>query len=188
MRYTDPVPLSEMIYEPSAVISTSSACENWAIFLIAIGLLAWGIYSLIAGISGGTSVDESELTFDAPKRAIHWHPTLTITIDEQKTIIPPDIGITSTVHFPIHTHDEDVNIGVIHMENDRPTKKTVTLGYLFEVWRKKLSKDCIFEYCIDKGTLKMYVNGEENFEFENYFMQDKDEIRIVYESFKGEGI
>jgi hypothetical protein len=159
--------------------------RNWFIGLVVIGLLILGIYSLIGNISERTIVDESELTFDAPKSAIHWHPTLTITIDGQKTIIPADIGITSTVHFPIHTHKEDINIGVIHMENDRPVKKTVTLGYFFEVWNKKFSKDCIFEYCADKGTLKMYVNGGENFEFEKYFMQDKDEIKIVYESFKG---
>ncbi len=30
------------------------------------------------------------------------------------------------------------------------------------------------------GTVAMFVNGEENFEFENYLMQDNDRIEIVY--------
>jgi len=151
--------------------------RNWAIGLALTGLLIWGVYSLI----NNSGTDESKLAFDAPKGPIHWHPSLTITIDGQKTIIPNDIGINPSAHFPIHTH-EDGSIGVLHMENNAPTKKTVTLGYFFEVWGKKLSKDCIFEYCTDKGALKMYVNGQENLEFENYFMQDKDEILIEYTS------
>ncbi len=152
--------------------------RNWVIFIIITGLLIWGAYGLIKGSSnGGTVVDESNLTFDAPKGAIHWHPHLTITIDGQETAIPVNIGITSNAHFPVHTHETD---GIIHMENNAPSKRTVTLGYFFEVWGKKLSKDCIFDYCTDKGELKMYVNGKENTEFENYFMQDKDEILIEY--------
>ena len=154
--------------------------RNWAIFLAVLGLLVWGVYGLVGGSGGGTSVDESELTFEAPRGAIHWHPTLTITIDGQRRPIPPSVGISSNAHFPIHTHEEDANAGVLHMENNRPTKKTVTLGYFFEVWGKRLSKECIFEYCTDKGTLKMHVNGKESFEFENYFMQDKDKILIEY--------
>ena len=66
------------------------------------------------------------------------------------------------------------------MENNHPTKETVTLGYFFKVWGKTFNKDCIFDYCTDKGTLKMFVNGKENFDFENYFMHDKDEILIEY--------
>ena len=146
--------------------------RNWAIFIVIISLIVWGVYSLISNINEGKIIDESQLTFDAPKSPIHWHPSLSITIDGKKTVIPANIVI-----IQMHTHDAS---GVIHMENNRPTKKTVTLGYFFEVWNKKISKDCIFEYCTDKGTLKMYVNGQENLEFENYFMQDKDEILIEY--------
>lgn len=152
--------------------------RNWGIFLVIAGLLIWGLYSLISTDTGGrTVVDESKLSFDAPTGAIHWHPGLTINIDGKKEIIPANIGISSSAHFPIHTHDTR---GTLHMENNRPTKKTVVLGYFFEVWGKKFSKDCIFDYCTDKGTLRMYVNGKENFEFENYFMQDKDNIIIEY--------
>jgi len=154
--------------------------RNWSIFIVIIGLIVWGVVVASTGNSDKkTIVDESQLTFDAPKSPIHWHPHLTIKIDGESIAIQKNIGITSSAHFPIHTHETD---GILHMENNNPTKKTVTLGYFFEVWGKKLSKDCIFDSCTDKGELKMYVNGEENFEFENYFMQDVDKILIEYNS------
>lgn len=152
--------------------------RNWTIFIIIIGLIIWGIISLIASINERTVVDESNLNFEAPKGAIHWHPRLTIKINGETYFIPANIGIGGA-HMPIHTHETD---GTLHMENDRPTKKTVTLGYFFQVWGKKFNKDCIFDYCTDKGELKMYVNEKENSEFENYFMQDRDDIRIEYTS------
>ncbi len=150
--------------------------RNWGILIVIVLLVIWFIISLIRGINERTVVDESNLNFETPRGAIHWHPRLTIEINGETYPIPANIGI-GQAHMPIHTHETD---GILHMENNRPTKKTVTLGYFFEVWGKKLSKDCIFEYCTDKGELKMYVNGEENFESENYFMQDKDDIRIEY--------
>lgn len=150
--------------------------RNWTIFVILLGLIVWGIYGLIGNVKGGTVVNESQLTFDAPKSPIHWHPHLTIKINGENYLIPANIGL-SGVHMPMHTHDAS---GIIHMENNRPTKKNVVLGYFFEVWGKKFSKDCIFEFCTDKGELKIYVNRQENLEFQNYFMQDKDEILIEY--------
>lgn len=152
--------------------------RNWIIFIIILGLIIWGIIGLTGSASEKTVVDESNLNFEAPIGEIHWHPRLTIMIDGKKENIPANIGLSGG-HMPIHTHEAD---GTLHMENSRPTKKTVTLGYFFEVWGKKLSKDCIFDNCIDKGTLKMTVNGKENFEFENYFMQDGDNIIIEYTS------
>ncbi len=150
--------------------------RNWGIVIVIVSLIIWFIVSLIGSVNEITLVDESNLNFEAPNGAIHWHPRLTIEINGETNRIPANIGI-GAAHLPIHTHETD---GTLHMENNSPRKKTVTLGYFFEVWRKRFNKDCIFDYCTDKGQLKMYVNGEENFEFENYFMQDKDDIRIEY--------
>lgn len=154
--------------------------RNWTIFIILTGIIFYGVFWMFGSINNYNLVDEEELDFEAPKEAIHWHPKLTILINGEIQSIPSNIGIGS-VHFPIHTH-EDSTQGILHMENNRPTKETVTLGYFFEVWGKKFSKDCIFDYCTDKGTLDMYVNGEENFDFEKYFMQDNDNILIEYKS------
>jgi len=151
--------------------------RNWGIFIIIIGLIlfliAFPIYKSIK--------ENSKLNFDAPKGAIHWHPQITIIIDGVKQIIPGGIGLGSGGHRPTHTHEAD---GTIHMENNNPSKKTVTLGYFFDTWGKKFNNECIFNYCIDKGELKMSVNGKENFDFDNYFMQNGDKIVIEYTSLK----
>ncbi len=152
--------------------------RNWGILILIIGLFIWGGVSLINN-ENKTVINEDELNFEVPKGEIHWHPHLTIKIDGNSIRIPTNIGMAGNVHHPIHTHETD---GTIHMENGMPTKKNVVLGYFFEVWGKRFSKDCIFEYCTDKGTLKMYVNDKENLEFENYFMQDKDRILIEFNS------
>ncbi len=172
---------SELIKEPKKSFPFKKI-RNWGIFIIIIGLIVWGIIGLGGGGDGKTIINESNLNFEAPIEAIHWHPHLTIMIDGKKETIPANIGISQGI-MTMHTHEAG---GTIHMEPSYPTKQTVVLGYFFEVWGKKLSKDCIFDYCTDKGTLKMSVNGKENFEFENYFMQDGDQIIIEYNSGVGE--
>lgn len=124
-----------------------------------------------------------------PKESIHWHPKLTILIDGKPISIPNDIGRktgrTVDTHLsgmkmsPTHTHESD---GTIHLENLNPSSKpeTLTLGYFFYVWDKTFSSTCIFEYCTDKGKLKMIVNGEENTNYEDFIMHDKDDILIEY--------
>ena len=169
----------ELIKKPKKQLPVKKI-RNWVIFIVIIALVVFGITSLIKNNSTEKIIiNENDLNFEIPKGTIHWHPHLTIRIDEETIPIPQNIGITSTIHYPMHTHDAG---GTIHIENDRPTKKALVLGYLFEIWGKQFNKDCIFEYCTNKGTLKMYVNGKENFDFEKYFMQDGDEILIEYVS------
>lgn len=112
-----------------------------------------------------------------PRKPIHWHPELQIVIDGEEQIIPKNIGITPTRHFPIHTHETD---GILHLENNNPQLRDFYLGTFFEIWGKAFNKSCIFEYCTNNGTLKMTVNGKENFDFDKYFMHDGDEIIIEY--------
>ncbi len=169
---------------------------KWIIAVVVIALLIYGIY-LIASRNTTTSeklnitISPEELK-KIPAGAVHWHPILRIKIDGKYIQIPASVGIRSgrTIDLniagdagitPSHTHSAD---GVIHLENLNPSKKpeTLTLGYFFYVWEKQFSENCIFDYCTDKGSLKMYVNGKENFEFGNYLMKDKDLIEIEYES------
>ncbi len=124
---------------------------------------------------------------------IHWHPELTITIKGEKQPIPAGIGIgMQYAGYPrfdpmmgmtdMHTHDDS---GTLHFEVMKgPVKKDdVRIGTFFKVWGKTFNKDCIFEYCNNTdGTVKMFVNGKENTEFENYLVNDKDKIEIRYES------
>ncbi len=81
----------------------------------------------------------------------------------------------------MHTHDTS---GMLHWEvMQGPVKKEeVRLSTFFAVWGKKFDKDCIFEFCNGtEGKVKMFVNGKENTEFQNYLVNDKDKIEIRYE-------
>lgn len=145
--------------------------RNWCITISVLVLFVLGLFYLLrAG---------SETDAKIPNGPLHWHPELTIIIDGEKILIPAGIGLTG-VHKPLHTHEPN---GTIHVENQYPTKKNMRLGYFFEIWEKEFSNECIFTYCTNTGTLHMTVNGVENFEFEDYILQEGDIIVIEYTSF-----
>ena len=168
--------------------------RNWIIFVVVIGLLIWGIIALIPENNvKELNVNIDENSVNIPTGAVHWHPILTIKINGKEEKIPNNIGVRigkiidtnlgmDSGMSPAHTHEE--GDGTIHLENNNPSSKpeTLALGYFFYVWDKPFNSTCIFDYCTDKGELKMYVNEKENFDFENYIMRDKDQIVIDYTS------
>jgi hypothetical protein len=58
----------------------------------------------------------------------------------------------------------------------------MALGYFFKLWKKPFNSTCILDKCTttDGGELHMYVNGEENYEFENYVFKGEEKIKIEY--------
>ena len=186
----------ETIKKPLFSEKNEKMVFKWLIIILILALIGAGLYywghqakqepEIIANIT-------ATLLAKIPTTHTHWHPHLTIIIDNETYPIPAGIGhgIGKAVDTqygmdagmaPTHTHDAS---GTIHLENLNPRAKpeTFALGYFFYVWDKEFSKNCIFEYCTDKGTLTMRVNGAETDEFENYIMQDLDEIVIMYTSF-----
>lgn len=155
--------------------------KNKTYIIIVIGIL------IIGGIvffsqNNNSSKEGGEKIIS--KQGIHWHVKLNIKINGKDIEIPAGIGL-GRIHLPIHTHNED---GIIHLEFSRTVReKDITLGRFFEIWNKKFSRQCIFDKCVgENSTIKMTVNGIENNDFENYVMQNNDEIEIIYES-KGGG-
>lgn len=143
-----------------------------AVFVAAGAIFSAGLYLALRV----EPAQESQLVSKYP---IHWHLKLKIKILGKYQEIPANIGI-GAVHQMIHTHDAD---GVIHIEPAGSVyENDIRLGRFFEIWGKTFNKNCIFEYCSgSQGQLKMFVNGEPNFEFENYVMQEGDIIEIVFE-------
>jgi len=146
-------------------------------------VLLWGIPILLIAI-GVWAIARTPQTSneDDPlisRRGIHWHPNLSITIKGEPVTIPANIGL-GAVHSDTHTHKENDQI---HLEMSRPVRESDTrLGVFFDVWGKEFNSQCILDSCSgEEGTVKMFVNGQENFEFENYHMKDGDEIEIRYE-------
>lgn len=113
------------------------------------------------------------------RNGIHWHPELSIDIKGAKQEISANIGI-GVNHQLVHTHDTS---GVIHLEmQGLVRKKDTQLGRFFGIWGRQFNSNCIFDTCNGPGgTVKLFVNGNENIEFENYQMKDKDKIEIKYE-------
>lgn len=165
-----------------------SKSENTVlIFVTIIGAigLGLGLYSLLA-------VSKTTGYVSLPDKPIHWHPHLEIIIKDEKVLIPDNIGIgTSYSGSPfydpmmdmtnMHTHDGS---GTLHWEvmMHAPTREDLYLGNFFQVWEKTFNENCIFEFCNGpEGSVRMFVNGKENHDFENYIVRDGDKIRIVYE-------
>lgn len=145
------------------------AIKKWMLWGLGGGLVIALLGGLIWYIATRPPILESDIV---SKNGFHWHPELTIYVKGEKLEIPENIGIGAT-HQPIHTHD-DSDEGVVHMEfQGRVLKQNTTLGQFFKNWGKDMRSF---------GTnMKMTVNGQENTEYENYIMQDKDKIELHYE-------
>ena len=141
-------------------------------------IVLWGLGGgLIVAVIGGLiwfaalqpPIPESDIVSQS---SLHWHPELTIYVKGEKQEIPANIGI-GAVHQPVHTHD-DSDKGIIHLEFQGLTRKQdIMLGQFFKNWGKDIRSF--------GANMKMTVNGEENTEYENYVMRDKDKIELHYE-------
>lgn len=141
---------------------------------IAFGLIFWG--NRQAG-SGEQDITKICVQHQGGIR-MHIHPQLKIIIKGQEQIIPQGLGIVSpTCMRPIHIHDIS---GTLHLEFPKP--RDVRLAEFFLIWNKPFNSDQIFDFTNGPdGQVKMFVNGQENTEFENYIMKDLDQILIIYE-------
>jgi|SRR5581483_4084673 len=147
------------------------------IVIATILILVGGVFLATKGQS--SSVPEDQII---SKAGIHWHPKLIINIKGEKQSFPAGIGLNGPIHNPIHTH-EDATENIVHMEFERGlTKDQSKLANFFKAWGKEFSSNRILDQeATSAGMIKMFVNGAENQEFENYQMKDGDNIEIKYE-------
>lgn len=146
----------------------------WAIIGGAILVLGILVYFVVS------SEEPSKEDEVISRNGIHFHPHLSLVIQGEAMEIPTNIGLEGPKHNPVHTHQTD---GIIHLEySGVVTQKDTKLFKFFEIWGKRFDKECILEYCNGPdGTVKMFVNGEENKEFGDYHMKDTDKIEIRFE-------
>jgi len=157
------------------------------ITVVILLVVIMGFYFLVS--NNNSNFKKSDLNINStglPEKGVHWHPNLKIKIDNKFINIPNGIGITPSRHYPMHTHDE--GDGTLHIENSNPKSNpdSMALGYLFNLWKKPFNSTCILDKCtnIDGGKLHMYVNGKENFDFENYVFKGEEKVLITYNSSK----
>ncbi len=149
--------------------------QKVALWLAAVLIVAGAVAVAFLPRDGSPATDPQIIS----TQGLHRHAELSISIQGQEQTIPANIGLTGGEQ-PIHTHDED---HVIHLEFTGLVRRDdIRLGRFFEIWGRTFNQTCIFDNCNgSEGQLSMFVNGEPNLEFENYIMQDRDAIRLVFE-------
>ncbi len=136
------------------------------IFLIVLAIIGFIVWLT----SASSKVSEEQIV---SRFGLHWHPTITMYVKGQKLEIPSNIGLESN-HKPIHTHIEDAQAGVIHLEFQGVVKKSdITLSQFFQNWNKEIGSF--------GSNMKMTVNGIENTEYGNYVMKENDKIELRFE-------
>ncbi len=117
---------------------------------------------------------------------MHIHPKLNITIDNNTTMVPAQVGIDQPIWnnhtldnygmqamqgmsgmAPLHTHD---NSGTIHVESS--VIRNYTLGDFFNIWGLNLA---------DK-TVNATVDGKSIADFKNHILKDGEQINLYITS------
>lgn len=145
-----------------------------AIPVVVVGWFVWKVATSPQRAEGGL----------VSRQEVHWHAKLAIRIRGEDIAIPANIGIPvgqPNAHPEnMHTHAED---RVVHIEKLPPVyEEDLKIGHFFRVWDKRFDSQCILDACMDQGgKLTMKVNGQDNTQFENYLLQDHDEVEIIFE-------
>src|SRR3989344_3346149 len=148
---------------------SSSSLGFWIIGFITIAV--FGLIIVLYFINSPKQKSNRELALTCTTymaTQFHIHPVLKIIINGQNQEIPKDIGVAPTCMNSLHTHD---NTGVIHVES--PEERDFNLSDFFAVWGKDMRSL--------GANMKMTVNGQENTDYENYVMHDKDQIELIFE-------
>ena len=127
----------------------------------------------------------------------HYHPNLKVIVDGQQLPIDPNTGINQTGCREgmrwIHVHDaSDSGFTRLHIET--PSKMNVPLGAFFEIWDRqggpKLMGPDDKTFDVNRNgvsdreefDISLTVNGESNDKFEEYIMEDYDDIELIFVS------
>jgi len=157
----------EQHFEEKQKFTQQRAMKRMTKIALIVVIIGGSIGVFIWYLATRPAIPEGEIL---SRSGLHWHPELAIFVKGEKQEIPANLGI-GAVHNPMHTHDSS---GVIHLEFQGVVRKDdLKLGRFFEVWEK--------DFMELGSTVKMTINGEDNAEYENYVMQDKDKIEILYD-------
>ena len=161
---------------------TSMKVENVVLSTLAFFTLAFLVLALNTSDSPSEEKNwriASVCLADHNSLSSHDHAQLTIVINGSEIDIESNIGIGNPDcdgMKGIHTHD---NTGRLHIET--PSPMPAPLGAFFEIWGESFSENEIMGYKNDSNhEIVLTVNGEINELYDEYMMQDGDQIRIEY--------
>ena len=124
---------------------------------------------------------------DYDPNGYHIHADLSIYVEGELVTIPTGLG--NALGGDFHTHDDTNRL---HLHPGSPSGDFFTLDDWFNVWRTdpvlgdtgaEFNANQLFENVVDADhQLRMWVNGTEVFDFEEYKIHDEDDISIAYTS------
>lgn len=107
------------------------------------------------------------------KTRTHRSAKIFIYVNNMRTALPNNAG-NNNIHTENYLSDFS-----IHFYGDI----NYTLGDFFDAAGIVFNNVCLGELCNNEThSLKMFVNKQENNEFENYILQDGDKIELEYNS------
>ena len=128
----------------------------------------------------------------------HYHPSLKITVDGQFMSIPANTGIDQVGCREgmrwIHVHDAGENGQSTRLHIETPSRMNVPLGAFFEVWAREganspsLTEDRKFDVNSngisdwEEFDIIMTVDGESSTKYEDFVMEDLNEVQLVFTS------
>ncbi len=118
---------------------------------------------------------------DTTKEKHHYHADFAVFLDGKQVDFNNEKYFVKSAFMHVENDDPEEAGKVLHMHAEG-----VPLWLFFESVGIEFTDKCFIldtgeEYCNDnENTLKMYLNGEENSEYQNYVFQDHDKILISY--------
>ena len=125
----------------------------------------------------------------------HYHPNLKVIVDGQQLAIPENTGIDQFGCEEgmrwIHVHDS-TNTGFTKLHIETPKKYNVPVGAFFEVWEREggpsitpdkefdINRNGVSDW--EEYDISMNVDGNSDDKFEEYVMQDGDDIELIFVS------
>jgi len=142
--------------------------KNRLIIVVVIILFSWGVFALFQSTSTCADIPAEQLNIGGHTNlALHIHSDIQVIIDEVPQIIPANIGVSSGIMRPIHTHDGNGNL---HIE--APCQRDLTLGDFFKIWGEEFNKPGF--------NVVLEINGVSSPYLEDYVLKDKENVVLTY--------
>lgn len=148
--------------------------------------IAIGIIALVGGMfvlsQGNAPNSVGGVGF--PTGNVHWHAYPTVEVCGEERLLPvPNPGQSHLGSPLLHTHEDRW----IHVEGAVNSPQDIALGKYMQYIGVKFDSTHLMEKAngdlcnASAGKVRLFVNGTENFEFENHIIRDQEKILFKFE-------
>ncbi|MFP4401815.1 MAG: hypothetical protein ACLFPL_01150 [Candidatus Nanoarchaeia archaeon] len=155
--------------------------RNYLLYLLIIAIITLGVSVALYSNINPTSAHSTHQPTDHSSDEFHTHADFLVVVNGTVLNFSQDkymSGLHSNKHGYVHLHDGNGDVIHFHKEN-------ISLEEFFTSLDMKFNESCFVtdenkSYCENnQSSINMFVNGEENEEYEKYIAQDLDQILIL---------